>query len=382
MKVDLNFNKNQLPVDVAQWYNRLWSAIINPDHNLNSTDLANSNDTYNYGRGLNTHITSLLQVFRVTGDKAILDEIDRLAQLMRAQLRDWSILTEGGSTYEEDGYLNWLYMRDNSYQGTDVHKMDEMLAHSSAAAFAYAFYVNRDIDAKYAERATFWTDYLKNHFEAKWRERLNIPTAFPFLEKGLTHAYIQEIRYHYYMYKLTGEQGYLDESERRANIIGEFCFEEEINMANGTAVVWNHGMTYLGGSDLGYQPTNYARYTMQACADLNLEGFSVFSDNVLMSKMANTLAHIVMDSDAPSSFAGNIMATGSSRFILSQFVISPFAQMAAWDSSGRILDISEQAYLQIETGPNDPERIYIPSGVVFALLYRSNYLTSCCGEFY
>lgn len=124
------FSPNQLSANIRVWHARLKSAINNPYQSLRATRLASSNNTYYYGRTLNTHITSLLQALRVTKDPLIFIEVDRLAELMRAQLRDRSILSAQGSTYETDGYLNWLNNHDVDYQGTDIHKMDEMLTHS------------------------------------------------------------------------------------------------------------------------------------------------------------------------------------------------------------------------------------------------------------
>ena len=185
LRIDLTFNEKQLPVEARLWYSRFWAGLRNPSQYPNATALAQSNDTYNYGRPLNTHITTILQLLRVTGDQRLLDEVDRLTELMRAKLKDRSILTVGGSTYQADGYLNWVWQyNEPSYVGTDIHEMDEILTHSLVASYAYAFQVNRDLDPRYAERAQFWTNYLKNHFEAKWRKRKKIPTGFPFLERS------------------------------------------------------------------------------------------------------------------------------------------------------------------------------------------------------
>jgi hypothetical protein len=278
---------------------------------------------------------------------------------MRSKLKDWSILVLNGTTYQADGYLNWLYFYDAGYEGTDIHQMDEMLSHSLVAAFAYAFHANRDLDSRYAERATFWTGYLKNHFEAKWRKRKGIATGFPFLTKLLTHVYVQWIRYHYYMHKLTGEDGYYNEAIRLSQDIKNHM--EYVGTPLGTTAQWDHGMPELGGSTLGPQPTNYARYTMQGMADLAFENFSIFDNDSLLTSVANTAAYYVLNSKAPSAIAYYIDGSGEQTDDL--YAISPFTAMAYWDASGKIVNLSTQIFQNIEGDETTPRRIYVPAGL-------------------
>ena len=242
--------------------------------------------------------------------------------------------------------------------------MDEMLAHSLVASFAYAFYVNRDLDSRYAERAQFWTDYLKNQFEAKWRKRKGIPTGFPFLTKELTHAYLQWIRYHYYMAKLTGDQAYMDEAVRMAGNI-----KDQIQLVStpiGTADFWYHGMTLIGASSTyGPQPTHYARYTVQAAADLAAEGFNIFGQSGFMDRMANTLSYFIMNST--SSYAGNIDGSGTPESY-DRYSISPWAMLGRWDNTGKIQSETERVYKLIESSPDNPRRVYFPAGMLYMLM--------------
>jgi hypothetical protein len=361
LRGDPSFSATKLSSETKLWHDRLWAAISNSRQSPNPTELAGSNNLYDYGRGLNTYITSLLHAFRATGDLRILDEIDRLTQIMRSKLKDSSILTVGGSSPKSDGYLNWIYNRDNEYKGTDVHEMDDMLTHSMVAAVAYAFYVNRDLNAKYEERANFWTGYLKNHFEAKWRARKKKATGFPFLEKKLTHTYAQWNRYHYYMYKLTGEKGYHNEAVRMAQVIKNGV--KTVSTSIGQAATWDHGMPHNGGKAHGPQPSNYARYTIQAMADLSLEGFSVYAEHGFMERVAHTVAALVLNK-APSAIAGKIDGSGSSS--VSIYGISPFAQVALWDKSGMVKTISEQIYKNIESSTSSPRRIYLPTALMMS----------------
>jgi hypothetical protein len=360
LRVDPNFTPSRLPEEARQWYDRLWAGITNPEQLPNATELAASNNLYNYGRGLNTHMTTLLHVFRATGDLRMLDEIDRLAQIMRSKLKDASILKEGGSEYEADGYLNWLYMRDNDYKGTDMHEMDDMMTHSMVASVAWAFYVNRDLDSKYAERATFWTDYLKNHFEAKWRKRKGISGDFPFLTKNLTHVYVQWIRYHYYMFRLTGKPAYYEEASRMAHVIANNIII--VKSSVGEAARWDHGIQEVHGP----QRTNYARYTMQGLADLSMENFNMSLSNDFMKKIAATLSFFILRPDEEDPIAYHVDGKGS--LTADMYSVSPFSELGYWDNSGRIMVVSEKIFNKLEKNINNPRSIYIPAGIFLSLM--------------
>jgi hypothetical protein len=366
LRIDPSFTVDSLPADTRLWYNRFLAGMRNPSQYPNATTSAQSGDVYGYGRTLNTSMTTILQMLRVTGDRQLLDEVDRLAQLMRAKLKDSSILTHGGSTYQADGYLNWQWLNpgDPNYYGTDVHVMDEMLTHSLVASYAYAFHLNRDLDPRYAERAQFWTNYLKNHFEAKWRKRNNKATGFPFLEKNLAHPYMQFVRYHFYMAKLTGDNAYENEALRMAGNIKNQI--KEVSTPIGTGAVWAHGMTTLGSTSTGIQSTTYARYTVQGAADLAAEGFSIFGEAGYMEKIAVTLANNVMDGNL-SAYAAYINGSGSGAESLDTYAISPWAMIGRWDKTGEVKVETDRVYRKLEASPENPKRIHLPAGMVYLL---------------
>jgi len=373
--VDPGFSRERMPNKALLWYNRMWAALNNNDQILNLTKYAGSNDTYLYGRTLGDHITALLHVLRVTGDPAVLDEIDRLTELMRIQLQDWSIISDKGSDYVEDGFLNWQNKYDPEWYGTDTMPMDEMLAHSQVAAFTYAFYVNRDFDARFAEHYDFWIDYLINHFEAKWRKRNDVPVG-NFLVKDLTHVYAAWLRYNYYVYKLTGDQQYLTDAEHMADMLKSHMIEVD----NGNAYVWDHRMTELeNGAPWGCQPFYYARGTMQYLIDLSLEGFSVF-DDAYMTKLAGTVSHNIID-NGPVDFAsdvcggidlGGLSASGYPRETQKRWSgTSGYVEIGAWDKSGKILETTVEVYNDVERDHERPRYILNPAGMVFSILYKS-----------
>lgn len=207
LRGDPGFAEERLPADVRVWYTRMWSDLNVPRPTPDLTEHAASGDIWYLGRPLNSGISSLLAAFRVTGDLRILDEIDRVMQLARAELKD----------YNGDGFLNWRYLnpRNNKQLYPDdvgAASMWDMETHALTAAVAYAFRVNEDLESPggvpYKERAAFWQDYLKNHFEAKWRSRNQRPTGYPIVERTLLHPFSQFIRFHHYMGQLTGDGSY------------------------------------------------------------------------------------------------------------------------------------------------------------------------------
>jgi hypothetical protein len=219
-----NFSSSRLPSEMRLWHSRLWEGIekVEASENvLNPEELAASGDLYKLGRFLNVYVTSLLTSLRVTGDLALLDEVDRLMEVARGELND----------YNADGFLNWRYLNEDAdsssrpFYGDDYHVMDDILTHSMVAAVAAALHENAAFSTRYAEHAAFWTNYLKNDFEAKWRTRNEVPSGFPFLTRDLTHPYAQWIRFHHYMYTLTGEVGYAREAARMAEQVAVFMRE-------------------------------------------------------------------------------------------------------------------------------------------------------------
>ncbi|NLX10375.1 MAG: hypothetical protein GXY36_12025 [Chloroflexi bacterium] len=345
-----DFDPGSLPAEQRIWYDRLWTAIRNPEVYPNPDTAASSGDLYPLGRTLNDHITALLTAFRVTGDLALLDEVDRLMELARAQLQD----------YNNDGYLNWRWLWDNTqqiYYNTDDHEMDEMLTHALVAEVAYALHANAEFSPVYAEHAAFWTDYLINHFLAKWKERGG-------LDRPLTHPYTQFMRMYYYLYRLTGDEDYLAEAFRRARVLDTMMQERQTPY--GVAFVWDHRVPGMGIPAYGCQPTVYSQLTMAALQDLALEGFAQYADPDYMRHYTATFRDLVIRANNLDTLAGTVCGDGEESF--GKFLISNMPGLAVWDDTGQILAVSEAAYRNSKVeNPNNPRRVFIPAYMLQAL---------------
>lgn len=367
-----DFDPRALSSEMACWYEELWRVITNDNQVRYIMELATSDNLYHYSRTINTHISALLMAFRLTGDLALLDEVDRLAQHMRTKLADSWRGASGLGSQGRDGYLNWVWRQapNEDHFGRDVHATDEMRTHALVAAFAWAFRVNDDLQSPsgvdYRERADFWTRYLVDHFEAKWRERNRVPwPRFPFMERPHMHETVDFVRYHHYMNLLTGRGEYRQEAERLTAVVMANFREAETD--RGPALVTPMSLLAEGGNVEYLMPSVYARKIYSDAVELRLEGVRGWSDDLLVG-LARALTEFIMD-DGSDSFARDIgggvgraglAASGANdwdRFTPLRYVISSFALVSAWDDSGKAARLSVEAYSKVQERLRD---VYVP----------------------
>jgi hypothetical protein len=330
------------------WHERTLRTLKSPNYisELDPKKLAASGDLYAYARNLNNHVTSMILAYRETGDRDIVRHLDEVMNIAKGKLGDSN----------RDGFKNWTYKKKDGdrttkkFVGTDLIALDEMLAHSMVAAAAYTFK-----QAGFSSSAAFWTDYLENDFEAKWRKRSNRSSSFPFIDHSLMHPTTNFIRYHLYMHKLTGQSSYYSEAKRLAAAVRR-------NMrVSGNGYVWSHQV----GRKSICQPMVYVRYTTQAMVDVATVDSSLFSSS-FMRQVANTMASKALKSSTGIPLAGNICGSGTygNR---NAFFNYPYAQLAPWDSSGRLENAAERVYAALERNASSPKNANIPATMVFAL---------------
>ncbi|MEX2541119.1 MAG: hypothetical protein WD314_04895 [Trueperaceae bacterium] len=379
-----DFDVDRLTSEQRLWYERMWAATRNPDSDLDPDRMAASDDVYVYSRDLHTHLQTLLIVFRATGDLALLDEVDRLAEIMRGELRDAWTGTLDGTDGTTDGHLGWAHRMGSypEFEGKDIHETNDVKTHAIVAGFAYALDLNRDLASPsgrdYGKHADFWKGYLVNDFEAKWRERKRKPTGFPVLMRPHTHTYMSGLKYHYYMYKLTGVEGYLDEAERNSRILWDNEIKKT-SVGSDSGYVWARSVLSEGGGENYLHPTTYARYFHTDAIEMYLEGFDRWADAGNMPRFANPVAEWVIDVDGAETgrdwFARDIGGGKTRAGIPSDgdwkrlntlgFSWSPYTLLAPWDDSGRIADISVDALRDLGK-LNTPGAVYIPAGMFLA----------------
>ncbi len=356
LRGDPGFRPSSLSGEAAKWYAEVLEEIADGS----ALRDAGRDDLYYYGRTLHAHVQSVLTVFRLTGDLTLLDHVDEITERMRDELRDEWRGTRDGSDGTKDGYLNWVYRYDDGDDliGKDVHRSNEMKTHAMIATVAYALELNRDLASPggraYGDHADFWKDYLVDHFEAKWREREDVPTAFPIFLRPHTHTYYSWMKWHYYMGLLTGESGYRNEAERMASVLRNEL--REVDTRSGTAYVWARSVLAEGGGADYLHPTTYARYMYGDIVEFHLEGFAWYGSTEHMVRFARTFTELVMDEEDPlrNGFAEDV-GGGSDRggidsdpawgrLTASKYRISSYAFIGAWDSSHRIDDATEAIF--------------------------------------
>lgn len=350
-----------LDPEIAAWQTKLEAALAKSSAGsgveLDIKAEANTGNLYAYSRDFNTGISSLIAAYRINKDPDTVRYIKEAMDIAYSKLKDEHRMCKDGTincSYADktvivrDGYLNYIrYLASAEtpeLNGTDLHEMDEMMTHSALAAAAYTLK-----QAGYTSAAADWVGYLKNHFEAKWRERSGKLSGYPFIDHRLMHPTTNFIRYHYYMYKLTGNSGYYNEAKRLAGLV------EGTMRLSGSGYVWAHHRSDT--SDC--QPTKYIKYTVSAMADLAVVDASLF-DAAFMSKVANTIAYKVMKSSSGDPLADDVCGNGTFGNTW-PYTKWPYAAVAPWDTSGRLESALRSAEGRVNLAPYNVPAMMIHS---------------------
>ena len=402
-----DFDADDLDEVQRLWYERLWRAVdASIDDQVAS---AEEDNAYTAGRTIFLFNHTLLAGLRTTGDLAFLDAVDEVAQAMRAQLSDsWcggvansvDVNVRYGTVRSPDGFLNFRLRR-----GSDIHycrdtgDLNETLTHGHLALVMYAYHVNRDNPSPggidYGERADFWLDYLRNHFEAKWRQRSN--TAWPdmdFIDLKFCHTYHQMLMYYTYLGLRLHSDGdpaadvYLRQSMRLTDGVFNVPYRAgqqpggfiDVDTPLGEAVVYSFGAP--GSSDtpethLEACPVTYARYMLSSVLNLRLDAVAGWDDGI-MQRIATGLAYFVVDTepltDKPRPFAAGVSGEETVRALppteyrdrvtIDRFAATPFAAWSVWDASRTLERSALEVYDAVEADSDDPRSVHLPAGML------------------
>ena len=335
--VNSGFSRSQLTPAEQGWYDLSWAHSAGCNTIVNSRSL--SDDTYTYGRSVGDYTAFMLMGLRATGDRLYLDRVKVVTDAMRTTLRDADDACVGGAT---DGYLNWRWRalgagsysctNTGGFYGRDNHQLDEAMTHGNIALIAYAFTLNADIDTAYASRAAYWTNYLRNHWEAKWIGRVGGDSVKAWMDnsgmyKHEAHVVANLQRAAYYLWKITGNPFY---KARADGLTARSVANCDINPNVSTAYSWHH---QVDNNDT-WQLINYSEYTAAVFCDLSLDGYAPYSNPVEIKRFMSTWRDIVLKNSAPafSSMTADVYGAGSIGIRASG--ISAFAR---WDSTGKLL---------------------------------------------
>ena len=404
-----DFDASDLSETQRLWYDRLWRAI---DASLDDhVESAKGDNVYSAGRTIYLFNHALLTGLRATGDLAFLDAVDEVAQAIRHELRDaWcggvagvvDVNVRYGTVRSPDGFLNLRLRRgDDIHYCRDTGDLNETLTHGHLALVMYAYHVNRDNPSPsgidYGERADFWLDYLRNHFEAKWRQRSN--TAWPdmdFIDLKFCHTYHQMLMYFTYVGLSLRSDGdpmadaYLRQTMRLTEGMFRVPYRAgrqpggfiDVDTPLGTAVVYSFGApgsVDTPAAHLEACPVTYARYMLASVLNLRLDGTSGWDDDI-MQRIATGLAYFVIDTEPlherDSPFAAGVSGERAvdmlppteyrDRNSIDRFSVTPFAAWSAWDPSDTIARTSLEVYAAVESDSDDPRSVHLPAGLLLA----------------
>jgi len=411
------FDPADLTADQRVWYERTLRGAAASE--ADAVAVARGDNSYNFGRGLYQRTHALLLALRVTGDLALLDAVDAMMQALRAQLYDgWCDGVESsvyvnakyGTVTEPDGRLNFRFRASTGRDYCrDTGELDEALTHGHLAYAMYAFHVNRDLTSPsgvdYGERADFWFDYLRHHFEAKWRDRSNVAwPAMDFLDLKFCHTHHVFLMYYHFMGERLRSEGSPDALAYRMEVarLTNLMFEEPfipgkqtggfvpVSAPTGDAVIYTFGSpgrTDVPETSLEACPMTYARYMLAAVTTLRLEGVARW-DDAIMTKLANGLTGFAIDVEEVARSADTIAAgvsgstvvedmgptTYRSRLTIGKYAISSFAAYAAWDVSGGIESLTLSAYGVVEPKADEPRTVQLPSNLLFLATVRADHV--------
>jgi hypothetical protein len=367
-------------------------------------------DAYDYGRWLFQYNSALLVGLRSTGDLRFLDEVDAVAQLMRAELSDsWcdgvarsvDVNIRYGTVTSPDGFENFrLRSGGGRDHCRDTGDLNEALVHGHLAMVMYAYHVNRyaaspsGID--YGERADFWLAYLRDDFEAKWRLRSG--AAWPdmdFIDLKFCHTYTQMILYYQFLGMRLQDDGSSDAAPylRQAMRLTDAMFDVpyvpgvrpggfiDVDTPEGPAVVYSFGApgnVEVESVSLEACAVTYARYLATSVLALHMEGVDRW-DDAIVTRLANGIAHFVFDTEplagdrplaagvtSTSTIAGLPPTTTRDRNTLDHLAVTPFAAYSVWNESGKIERIALETFAAIESDVDKPQQVFIPAGMLFA----------------
>ena len=281
------------------------------DEHTSWNQSACSNNTYIQGRMLQVHIGELLDVFRLTGDQRLLDEVDRLMELTRTKI---------GTFRGSKNYAQWKPLRTkgalNDLSEWPKQFLNEILAHALVARVAAALKDNAHVPGTpYAEHARQWTEYLKGKGGYEEKIQHHFAPEFPFIagapfglgqdatstwnrkfgSANLAHIYMHHVLYLHYMGRLTGDPAYAQGSMDMMRHWSRLKVDP-----SGDAYVWPHSTILPDASPrdtgkLGFAPVGYSSMTIRAAVDLALDGHPFFDDALTMSRFSRTVSHHILD---------------------------------------------------------------------------------------
>ena len=412
-KVNPSFSPSDLPSQAARdAYEDWWTSFGDPGGLWQDSpsdiyapaDIGNTNrnGTYSYARAGDNHVSAIVDFIRTTGDPKALDELVKVSERLRSNLKD----------HDGRGYVYFEYTAvvrgnstDNKHNLDDTNWLDEQMLGASISQMARTMHLNRDIDSKAAREADFWFTYLDENFTQKWLYRSTFGTkdehvparnlglqnavnwdggvggsggnadditkwAGPdFVQNdgkprfndvaGITHEfpahhfghpYIMSI----YQYHAMGEyfqdmgitpvsgsaQDFLDEANTRARY-----WDAKVKDQSDGSTDW---FLNLNRSNSGLRSDAYSQFVATYMNLLHHEGVGSFASDAQMQRYAKAWYNGNPNSSADVFDRGdtttmNLMSNASGRDIA--FMMRHAGLLACWDNTGVMLDLIDDVII-------------------------------------
>ncbi len=377
-----------------------------PRYPSSATISACSGIKHYVGRKLNFYVTSLFTLFRVTGDVALIEEVDRVMEIARSRLTD----TTG------DGYRN--FRRVEAFNDTDYNTKEDTLAHGFIAEVIYVFEKNAATSTPahdYATHARAWLEYLRNDFETKWKQQPITRKTEGLPQRDLMHPYMEMLRYTAYMAKLFPKDPRYTRLRDAMTRVTLTNFKTDTT-PKGEAFVWPHRVQEEASSRecTAFQMGTYPQQTITVFIDLALEGYAWFASDEATLKLSRTLSESILEptekgflyKDVGGLRNGSLKATNPKMTIIDNFCfreaspgnskddpegnyrsggsyrLLPWGFLAAFApdtttplESTEIYQVNRDVYGDPFSSDTQVVDISVPAAMAFARLYRAGHYT-------
>lgn len=282
----------QQGTEAAKWYKRL---IASSEFSKSyQSDFANQGEGYlrTMSRTMNPDVSELLLAFRATGSRDILNRVYELMDVSLSYLQ------------KNNGYLLWEYKNASDWHGSGL---EDGLAHGMVAQATYAFYLNRNVDPKYAQMYDRLKKYLRDNWEPSLTGSNGYDGGDTLNDSRLLHSYIGFLRYYWYMHltlknspnsaEAQDADKYFAEARRKSQVISRVLQTAPNNTFVYSHFVWAdaESRTQLSkscrilssGFSCGYHPLGYPRDGAYSWNALILDGLPGF-DKAFAQKLARS----------------------------------------------------------------------------------------------
>ena len=317
-------------------YDTLLAELADTDNVNALNSMIDAGDLFTWSRVFHSHINSILNAFRVTGDLQLLDHVDVHMEGLRGKQRyGWTNASSDPGKWSQ--YLMWV-MSDTTSESDpgEDRKIDDLKIHGLVAMVAYALDLNRGFASpggrNYTASADQWRDYMLSvgahageGFLSKLNAKYGAGNGFNYaIPHSDAHSWWSWMKCLYFMDRLTGGAGYWGQDANRcANVLWASSISgmprssepPEIHAATidgETGFVWQSNIARQSTSRNYLQAISYSASNYGDCVTFHFEGWREWASNNNMRAFARPITELQL-SDANGvkyATASEVLADG------------------------------------------------------------------------